>query len=94
MAIYPEDNGQGLQSSINFLTDLFNRRGKMKASGNTIRIIEYNGGQIIEPTAFEPDPLSHRQEYYYNAITNILYKKITHADKGVVVSAYWRKVSE
>lgn len=34
------------------------------------------GGDIITYTAFEPDPNTHRGDFYYNAATNVLYKKV------------------
>ncbi len=47
----------------------------------------------IEPTAFEPDPRTHRDDYYYNAITNVLYKKvITRQEPGIIV-AHWQPAS-
>jgi len=58
--------------------------------------LELNGATIIEPTKFEPDPNTHRGDYYYNTTTNRLYKKIvSRRDKktGVVV-AHWKGVSD
>ncbi len=76
-----------------FLTDLGARRGRITPGYNPNRFIELHGGTIIEPTAFEPDAATHRHEFYYNAITNTLYKKVvTRREPGIVV-AYWQKAS-
>ena len=59
-----------------------------------IWFLELHGAAIIEPTAFEPDPSTHRGTHYYNAITNTLHKKIiTRKEPGIVV-AHWQKVSD
>lgn len=77
-----------------FLQDLANRLGRPYQGHHCARLLELNGATIIEPTAFEPDPATHRQSHYYNAITNTLYRKvITYKEPGVVV-AHWLKVSD
>lgn len=76
-----------------FLLDLGQRRGNRTIGHEAIRFVELDGGVIIEPTAFEPDASTHRDSHYYNAMTNVLYKKvITRKEPGIVV-AYWQKVS-
>lgn len=72
-----------------FIEDLMARRGKVAIPSNTVWMLEQNGAQVIIPTAFEPDPTTHRSEYYYNAITDCLYKKVTLNQRSV-----WKKVSE
>lgn len=47
----------------------------------------------MEPTAFEPDAATHRNDYYYNAVTNILYKKIITRKYRGTIAAYWQKIS-
>lgn len=75
-----------------FLSDLIQRRNG-GIGQDTIRFVELDGGIIIEPTAFEPDPATCRESHYYNASTNILYKKvITREGPGITV-AYWQKIS-
>ena len=77
-----------------FLDDLSDRRGKPSVgNNNTVWFLELNGAEVIEPTAFEPDPATHRGEYYYNAKTNVLYRKIVTRQEPGVVHAYWQKVS-
>ncbi len=76
-----------------FLADLYNRRLNNDLGGIGVRTVEGYGGAIVEPTAFEPDPTTYRDEYYYNAVTNALYKKIIVRREYAVLSAYWQKVT-
>jgi hypothetical protein len=76
-----------------FLVDLFSRRLNDEIGGLGVRTVELYGGMIIEPTAFEPDPTTYRDEYYYNAISNALFKKIIVRKEFSVLSAYWQRVS-
>lgn len=77
-----------------FLADLAQRRGRPTPGHDSVRFLELAGGSIIEPTAFEPDPATHRHDYYYNAVTNTLYRKVvTRREKGIVV-AHWQKTSD
>lgn len=93
MGIAPED-ATSLSKTNEFLEDLLSRRGIKKGGFNNIRFVELEGGRVIEPTAFEPDPRTYRGEYYYNAITNALYRKIvTRREPGIVV-AHWQKISD
>lgn len=72
-----------------FISDLFNRRNTNHNGGETLRSLELFGATIIEPTEFEPDPNTHRSDYYYNASNNVLYKKISH---GKV--SHWKSISQ
>ncbi len=89
----PDDAGQQLATTNSFIEDLLQRRGKKHIGSNSIRVIELMGGRVIEPTAFEPDPNTYRGEYYYNAITNTLYRKVIVRTDPVTV-ANWRKASD
>jgi len=94
MGVKPDNGGTTLPKLIDFLDDLIARRGLRKGGFNNIRFVELDGGRIIEPTAFEPDPNTYRGEYYYNAVTNTLYRKIvTRREPGIVV-AHWQKISD
>ena len=94
MGIKPNNDGTTSLITNNFLTDLFSRRGQHNGGFNNIRVVELDGGKIIEPTAFEPNANTYRGEYYYNAITNALYRKIiTRKEPGIVV-AHWQKISD
>jgi hypothetical protein len=71
-----------------------NKSGDFKTGYLSARLLELSGAEIVEPTAFEPDPSTHRSKYYYNAVTNILYMKhVVRQEPGIIV-AYWQKVSE
>lgn len=76
-----------------FLIDLNQRRGLKEIGHNSIWDLELYGGTIIEPTAFEPDPLTHQNDYYYNAVDNVLYRKVI-TIKNTITTAKWHKVSE
>jgi hypothetical protein len=65
----------GISSPSDFIADILNRRGKPSIGGDTVWFLELNGATVISPTPFEPDPNTHRQEYYYNSIDNIMYKR-------------------
>jgi len=77
-----------------FLSDLMNRRVHYQTGHWTARTFELIGAGVIEPTAFEPDPTTYRGEYYYNAVTNALYRKIVTRQEAGVVVAHWQKVSQ
>lgn len=77
-----------------WLLDLLSKKGTTEESFDTVRFVELQKGQVLEPTAFEPDPVSHRNDYYYNAKTNILYKKIITKRIGLLITnAHWKRVS-
>jgi hypothetical protein len=77
-----------------FLADLAGRRGYPSPGYDSVWFVELNGGTVVEATAFEPDPATYRHDYYYNAETNTLYKKVVaRREKGIVV-AHWQKASE
>lgn len=83
------------ETTNTFLIDLNNKR-KMQTYGpgcSSIWELESHGATIIEPTAFEPDPNTYRHDYYYNAIVNTLYKKVT-ITKNDKTIAKWHKVSD
>jgi hypothetical protein len=77
-----------------FLEDLFARRGNPKHGTGQFWLIEKNGGKLIIPTAFEPDPVTCRDNYYYNAATNALYKRIVTRRERGILTAHWQKVSD
>lgn len=79
--------------ATDFLINLNQRRGYPIKGHTSIWELETHGAVVIEPTAFEPDPLTHRNDYYYNAITNTLYQRII-ITQDAFKSAYWKKVSE
>lgn len=76
--------------------------GRTKISGNAnskllypATFLELNGARIIEVTAFEPDAMTYRGEYYYNAILNRLYRRIITKSNGKKIQkAHWVSCSE
>jgi len=93
----------------NFIADVLERRGTKTSTvngnkkvinaatlqgNNGVRLLELYGAELIEPTSFEPDPATHRGEYYYNANTNRLYKKVISRSNNGVVTAHWEGVSD
>lgn len=77
-----------------FLDDLSDRRGRQEVGHNPAWFLEREGAKLIIPTAFEPDPNTYRDDYYYNAITNALYKKIVSRDNNGIKVASWKKTSQ
>lgn len=63
---------------------------------NPHRFVELYGGTIIEPTAFPPDPVTARCPYYYDAITNRMYRRVvTVRDKeNGIITAHWQPISD
>lgn len=78
-----------------FVTTLMERRGKRTLGYNPHRFVELHGGEMIEPTAFEPDPITHRNNYYYNSVTNVLYKRVydRYEPKRGIIVAHWAAIS-
>lgn len=92
MSTTPNDATK-LIATNSFISDIINRRGNRHGGFNNISLMESNGCKIVEPTAIEPDPNTYRGEYYYNAVTNVLYRKIiTHQEPGITI-AYWKRIS-
>ena len=58
-----------------YLADILGRRRLNNSRGDCVWFLEKHGANIVEPTAFEPDPNTHRSDYYYNAVENVLYRK-------------------
>ena len=74
-----------IDTQSDFLDDIFNRRRLNADRGDCVWFLEKHGARIVEPTAFEPDPNTHRSDYYYNAIENALYRKNRALDNNVWV---------
>ncbi len=71
------------------LLDLANRRGSSSSGYNCLELItKLNNGSIVEMTAFEPDATTYRNEFYYNIISNTLYKRIVVSDKPKIGKLY------
>lgn len=81
-----------MSTQSDFLDELAEKRGRPGPGYNTSWFLELFGATIIEPTAFEPDPSTHRHDYYYNAQTNTLYRKVISRNNPIV--AHWQKASD
>ena len=79
-----------------FFDDLSERRGKQEVGHNPAWFLELGeeGAEILIPTAFEPDPNTHRDDYYYNAVTNTLYTKVVNRSIDGIKVANWKKASQ
>ncbi len=84
----------GHDETIAFLTDLMDRRGSAARGHNPARFVELYGGTVIEPTAFAPDPVTHRAEYYYNAVDNMLFRRVWSRRNYATgeLAAHWQPV--
>lgn len=77
------------------VVDVNNRRNPITFGGNPINFLELTGAHMIEVTAFEPDPCTCREDYYYNAVHNRLYRRIvTHRRNDGVIKAQWVPYSD
>lgn len=57
-------------------------------AGNSYWFVEYLLGNMVNVTAFQPDPNTATYDYYYNAEWNVLFRRIK--KNGVYA---WKKVS-
>jgi len=78
------------------LADLLSRRGASAADGKDSgrMAVELRGGNIVDVTAFEPDPTTSRKPFYYNVKTNALYKRVVIGTGPGGIAACWRQVSQ
>jgi hypothetical protein len=60
------------------------------AHGLSHNFITLYGGKPIEIIFYEPDPASFHGEFYYNARSNQLFKKLATPDNRIV----WKSVGE
>lgn len=84
-----------LAKTNTFLVDIFDKRSKITAGGNSVWMIENYGGALVETSAFEPDPTTYRGDYYYNTVMNVLYKKVVTEHKPELghIIAHWKRIS-
>lgn len=82
-----------LETTNQFLQDLIQRQGQRGGGHSTIWELERTGGKIISFSHYEPDPITFREEYYYNTTENILYKKVT-TTKTPTIIAHWQRASQ
>lgn len=77
----------------NSILDLHEKRGKITIGYNPHRFIELFGGEVVEIWNYEPDPRTFRGDYYYNARTNQLFRKIVSTGPDGAILAHWRNAS-
>lgn len=83
-----------LANMRDFIEDILDRRGNVTIGGNPISLIaELHGGAMVELTAFEPDPATCREPYYYNTALNSLYKRVVVEKSAKGDVAFWQRVS-
>lgn len=68
--LHPEGSGEALSETI--------RRRDLHpiGGGNPIQFIELEGGKMVQQIYYEPDPTTFRDQFYYNARLNLLFKKL------------------
>lgn len=77
------------------MTDLKTRRGRVYPGGNPTRFVELTGGEDIEYSFYEPDPVTCRSPYWYDTRNNILYKRMTTKNvSNLKTDYYWVSVSQ
>lgn len=84
-----------LNDMIDFLSDLASRRGQVTVGHNasSLMVALNKNTKSVEILSFEPDPITFRDEYYYNSVDNVLYKKISNHTDKMNISAYWKRAS-
>jgi hypothetical protein len=57
--------------------DVLDKRTKHAiGGGNPLRYVELKGAKFVEQMFYEPDPITFRDQFYYNTRLNKLFKKI------------------
>lgn len=79
---------------MDFLSELEQKRKHVGIGYTPYNYLETYGATLVEILAFEPDPLTYRNDYYYNGAENVLYKRtITKRINGTPMVGYWKSVS-
>lgn len=76
------------------ITDLLARRNV--SSGGAVsphNAIEYFGGIMVPILPYEPDPVTFREQYYYNSTLNMLFTKAGTTDNAKVCKTrvFWAR---
>lgn len=65
-------------ANSNELSELMTlRNSSPKGGGNPINWVELGGAKLVELLAFEPDPSTFRDQFYYNTRLNQLFKRLS-----------------
>lgn len=88
------DNSPPVGDSLSVASQYYSSRTEQSAvlPLNTIELV---GGEVVEATVYEPDAATYRGEYYYNARSNILFKRkwIKRDPHGGAMLATWQPIS-
>lgn len=60
-------------------------RNQQSSIGHTVWLQQPFGVKMVNITAFEPDPNTYRDDYYYHAVLNTLYVKVPGNKPGLKV---------
>ncbi len=71
---------------------LIAKRNASQIGGTRTTLLQ--GIESIVVTAFEPDAVTFRGEYYYNAVSNLLFRKIIRHNTNGLRLAFWQQISE
>jgi hypothetical protein len=68
--LQPDGAGRGLATTLGI------RNQHAAGGGNPVRYTELRGAKFVEQLYYEPDPITFRDQFYYNVRLNQLFKKI------------------
>lgn len=77
------------EPSLDYLNTINKELTRKSSNSRTHNFVSTKGGEIVHMTAFEPDPKTFRGDYYYNCLTNKLYKKL----KVTSTDIQWRRIN-
>lgn len=80
----------GTEPSLSELEEILTRRGVGSSFGLPFSFIKLFGGSPIEILHYQPDPNTHRSEFYYHSRENMLFKRYRSNDDRLV----WKPVGE
>lgn len=80
---------------MTLLTDLALFRSNPSQGGLALTMVEFLGGRPVPMSNVDVDPMTFREEYYYNTRRNILYRKIDAPAIGCPsnVNKVWKPIS-
>ena len=68
-----------------YIETILRIRNQRSQIGHTVWLQKPFGVKMVDVTAFEPDPNTFRDNYYYNAVHNTLYVKAPGNKPGLKV---------
>ena len=83
-----------VEFNLGLLSEILDKRAPITTGHTPVRLgSELRDGGIVEPTPFEPDPLTHRSDYYYNSDKNILFRRIVSKTRTGIPIASWKPIN-